>query len=196
MLTLRARRACVARRCPASLGDPLAVEHRHRSRWRAVTGTVLSAAALVVPAQASAETTRTEIHIPLTVLTNLCAENEPVALSGDEYITTTTTPRPDGSFTVTASIVAPNLTGTGMVSNIPYSGVDGQQTYSYIATPPFPSTYDVTLFTILRPAYKLASMYLVTVIRQTIAFDGTPVTTFRSVSLTCKQPTCGHRRWS
>ena len=54
--------------------------------------------------------------------------------------------------------VLDELKGTGLVSNIPYNGVDGQQTYQYIAAPPFPSTYDVTLYTVLRPAYKLKSM--------------------------------------
>jgi hypothetical protein len=159
-------------------------------------GAVVAAVMLVGPAQAAAQTTRTQIHIPLTVLDNLCANDEPVALSGDEYITTTTTQRRDGSYTVAASIVAPNLKGTGLVSNIPYSGVDGQQTFSYVAPPPFPTTYDVTLFTVLKPAYELPSMYLITAIRQTIAFDGTPITTFRSLSLTCKQPKCSAKRRS
>jgi hypothetical protein len=162
-------------------------------RWM---GAVVAAAILAVPAQAAAQTTRTQIHIPLTVLDNLCADAEPVALSGDEYITTTTKQRRDGSYTVKASIVAPNLKGTGLVSNIPYSGVDGQHTFSYVAPPPFPTTYDVTLFTVLKPAYKLKSMYLITGIRQTIAFDGTPITTFRSLSLTCKKPKCSAKHRS
>jgi hypothetical protein len=171
-----------------------------RPRWTRLARPCLAAAvavlAVVGPAQARAQTVRTQIHIPLTVLTNLCADAEPVALSGDEYITTKTKPTRNGGYTVSASIVAPNLRGTGLVSNVPYRGVDGQRTFSYFAPPPFPATYDVTLYTVLKPQYKLPSMYLVTVIRQTIAFDGTPITTFRSVSLTCKQPTCSARRSS
>jgi hypothetical protein len=163
-------------------------------RRLACVGAAIAALIAVVPASADAQTVKTQIHIPLTVLHNLCANDEPVALSGDEYITTTTKARSDGSYTVSASIVAPNLAGTGLVSQIPYRGVDGQRTFQYVAAPPFPSTYDVTLYTILQPAYKLASMYLVTVIRQTVAFDGTPITTFRSVSLTCRQPSCSAHR--
>jgi hypothetical protein len=153
-------------------------------------------ALLVAPAGPSAATTRTVIHIPLTVLTNLCNNAELVQLSGDQYITTTTTPRSNGGYTVSASIVAPNLTGSGIVSRVPYRGVDGQQTYSYYAPAPYPSTYDVTLYTVLQPLALIPSEYLVTHIRQTIAFDGTPVTTFQNVQLTCKQPTCSHQRWS
>jgi hypothetical protein len=173
----RARRATLARRwLPCLAGALLAL--------------------VIVPSQAAAQTTRTEIHVPLRILDNLCANDEPVQLSGDEYITTTTTARSDGGYTVRASIVAPNLKGTGMLTGIPYRGVDGQTTYSYAAPAPFPAVDDVTLYTVLKPQYQLPSMYLVTVIRETIAFDGTPLTTFRSISLTCKQPTCSHHRVS
>jgi hypothetical protein len=214
MHTLRARRALPARRCPEAVNGTLShrfvgtLGHCSRGRWRgrpsargrlrclprmgAVTAVLLMAA----PGQAAAETTTTKIHIPLRVLTNLCNNAEPVQLSGDEYITTTTTPTSDGGVKVTASIVAPNLTGSGLVSMVPYRGVDGQRTFSYFAPPPFPSTYDVTLFTVLRPVGAIPSMYLVTQIRQTIAFDGIPVTTFQNVSLTCTQPKCSATRRS
>lgn len=185
-----ARRASSARRCLELHRPP--VSRRRRLACVAAAAAFVAAA----PASADAQTVKTKIHIPLTVLDNLCADAEPVALSGDEYITTTTTARRDGGYTVSASIVAPNLTGTGLVSQIPYRGVDGQRTFQYVAPPPFPASYDVTLYTVLQPQYKLASMYLVTVIRQTIAFDGTPITTFRSVSLTCRQPTCSAHRYS
>jgi hypothetical protein len=215
MHTLRARRALPARCCPEAVDGT--VSHRfvgrlgrHRSgrwrdrpaargHWRSLSrmGAVTAVLFIAAPGQAAAETTRTQIHIPLRVLTNLCNNAEPVQLSGDEYITTTTTPTSNGGFTVTASIVAPNLTGTGLVSMVAYRGVDGQQTFSYFAPPPFPSTYDVTLYTVLKPlSSTIKSMYLVTRIRQTIAFDGMPITTFQDVSLTCTQPRCSAQRRS
>ena len=55
-------------------------------------------------------TVREVINIPLLPLTNAC-NADVIAFSGDMYLTTTTTPRSDGSDTVRTSAVAPNLTG-------------------------------------------------------------------------------------
>jgi hypothetical protein len=159
---------------------------------RVLFGAAATALLLVAPGQARASTTRTVIDVPLRILDNLCAGAEPVSLSGHEYITTTTTPRAGGGFTVRASIVAPDLIGAGMVSQIPYHGVDGQQTYEYVAPAPYPSTSDVTLYTLLQPLYGLPTMYFVTVLRQVVLSDGTAVTTFRDMRLTCTQPKCSH----
>jgi hypothetical protein len=140
---------------------------------------------LVVPATASAtgKTVQTTVHIPATVLNNLCYGAEPVALSGDLRITETTTPDSRGGYTVRSSSRANNLQGQGLVS---LYGYDGEDSYSYYAPPPYPSTQRVTHYTRLVPKGPIPSMYLVTEFRQTVLGDGTAVPTLDRTYLTCR----------
>jgi hypothetical protein len=148
----------------------------------------------VAPAQAGGgQTVHYTIHVPAMVLDNLC-NGEPVNLSGDLAITETTRPARNGGYTVTSSTDGRNLRGTGLVTQLPYSGDDNEQSYAYYAPPPYPSTYEVTHWTKLVPHGNAPSMYLVVVLREVVAADGTVVPTFERAYLTCKQPKCSHRK--
>jgi hypothetical protein len=143
---------------------------------------------LVLPATASAETTRTTIHIPLMELHNLCYGAEPVALSGDLRMTTTTTIDSRGGYMVRSSSAANNLQGQGLVSRLGYEGDDGEDSYGYYAAPPYPSTMRVTHYTRLVPKGPAPSMYLVFEINETTFGNGSVVPTLNRTYLTCRGP--------
>jgi hypothetical protein len=145
---------------------------------------------LVLPATASAagKTVQTTVHIPATVLNNFCYGAEPVALSGDLRITTTTTQDSRGGYMVQSSSRANNLQGQGLVSLYGYEGDDGEDSYAYYAPPPYPSTQRATHYTRLVPKGPIPSMYLVTEFRETVLGDGTAVPTLDRTYLTCQGP--------
>ena len=179
-------------------------EEQRRPRRSTIIMTVLgiAAAALTVvtalPASATSKgtTVRTTLNIPAMIVTNLC-NADTVNLSGDLTITTTTTPTSNGGYTVRSSSVARNLRGSRIAPPpaIGYRGGDGENTYSYYAPPPFPSSHEVVHWTTLIPdtSTKAPRMYLVLVIRETIAADGTVVPVFERAYLVCKQPTCSQK---
>jgi hypothetical protein len=72
----------------------------------------------------------------------------------------------------------------------PYRGQDDENSFAYYAPPPYPSTFTVTHWTKLLPQANAPSMYLVIVLREVVAADGTTVPTFQRAYLTCTQPTC------
>ena len=92
--------------------------------------------------------------------------------------------------------MARDLRGTRIAPLPPigYRGADGENTYSYYAPPPFPSTHRVVHWTTLIPDGKAPRMYLVLVIRETIAADGTVIPVFEAAYLVCKQPSCSQKR--
>ena len=142
------------------------------------------------------QTVQTTINLSAVPLTNLC-NRDVVNLSGDATITTTTTPRSNGGYTVRSSFDARNLRGNRIAPPpaIRYRGDDVQNAYSYYAPPPYPSTHRVVHWTRLIPDAKAPSMYLVVVIRETIAADGTPVVpVVERAYLVCKQPRCSSSR--
>jgi hypothetical protein len=78
---------------------------------------------------------------------------------------------------------------------IGYRGDDTENTYSYYAPPPYPATHEVLHYTTLIPSTKAPRMYLVVIIRETIAADGTPVVpVVERAYLVCKQPTCSQKQ--
>jgi hypothetical protein len=158
--------------------------------WRRVAAMLTVAVALVLRATASAagKTVRTTVHIPATVLNNLCYGAEPVYLSGDLRITTTTTTDPRGGYTVRSSSRANNLQGQGLVSLLGYEGDDGEDTDGYYAPPPYPSTHGVTHYTRLVPNGPAPSMYLVVMLNETTFSDGSVVPTLEPTYLTCRGP--------
>jgi hypothetical protein len=175
-----------------------------RGRQRGRIGMVMLAIAALVmavmtaaPADAKSKgtTVRTTLNVPAMVLNNLC-NLDVVNLSGDLTITTTTTPTRDGGYTVRSSAVARDLRGTRIAPAPPigYRGGDGENTYSYYAPPPFPSTHRVVHWTTLIPQGNAPRMYLVLVIREVIAADGTVVPVFENAYLVCQQPTCSETR--
>jgi hypothetical protein len=161
-----------------------------------IAGAVLG---VVTPAPADAKsggtTAQITINIPALVVDNLC-NLDVVNLSGDLTITTTTTPARDGGYTVRSSSVAGDLRGTRIAPPPPigYRGADGENTYSYYAPPPFPSTHRVVHWTTLIPDGNAPRMFLVLVIREAIAADGTVIPVFERAYLVCSQPTCSAKK--
>lgn len=175
---------------------------KSRQRGRIAT-IILGIAAIVLPfltaapadAKSGGSTVRVTINIPAMVVDNLC-NLDVVNLSGDLTITTATTPARDGGYTVRTSSVARDLRGTRIAPLPPigYRGTDGENTYSYYAPPPFPSTHRVVHWTTLIPDGNAPRMYLVLVIREVIAADGTVIPVFERAYLVCAQPSCSAKK--
>jgi hypothetical protein len=146
-------------------------------------------------ARTGGTTVRTTINIPAMVVDNLC-NADVVNLSGDMTITTTTTPARNGGYTVRTSADARDLRGERIapIPPIGYRGADSENTYSYYAPPPFPSSHRVVHWTTLVPDGNAPRMYLVLVIRETILADGTVVPVFEGAYLVCKQPYCSAKK--
>jgi hypothetical protein len=162
------------------------------------------AAGLSIPTRAKADgattarkgqTTDVTLHLPALILDNLC-NADVVDLHGDLRIITTTKPTSNGGYTVRSTAIARGLQGNRIAPPplIGYHGDDGENTYSYYAPPPYPSTHRVVHWTKLVPEGNAPSMYLVLVIRETIAQDGTVVPVFERAFLVCRQPTCSSKR--
>jgi hypothetical protein len=185
------------------------VRGRHRRGIVLTTATLAAAMAVLAvgaqfvgtaPARATGggggsgggQTTSVVINIPALPLTNLC-NADIVNLSGDMYITTTTRPTSDGGYTVRTSAVAPDLRGQRIAPPPPirYRGSDAENAYSYYAPPPYPSSHRVVHWTKLVPQGRAPTMYLVVVLRETIAADGTVLTTAERAYLVCKPPRRG-----
>jgi hypothetical protein len=158
------------------------------------------AAGLSLPTRASASgttaagkgtTTDITINIPAMVVDNLC-NADVVNLSGDLRIITTTKPTGNGGYTVRSTAIARGLRGNRIAPPPPigYHGDDGENTFTYFAPPPYPSTSRVVHWTRLVPEAPAPSMYLVLVIRETILADGSMVPVFERAFLVCRQPTC------
>ncbi len=133
------------------------------------------------------QTVKTTINLPAFPLDNLC-NGDVVNLSGDLHITTTTTPHRNGGYTVRSSADARNLRGNRIAPPppIPYRGDDRENTYSYYAPPPQPSSHRVVHWTRLVPEGHAPTMYLLVVLRETLAADGTVVPVFERAYLACK----------
>jgi hypothetical protein len=178
-------------------------KHQHQRRLGVVLSTVAVVAALaavatqvVKPTAARAtggsggsQVVQITINVPALVLDNLC-NADVVNLSGDMTITTITTPRSDGSYTVYSSAVAKNLTGQRIAPPPPigYKGDDAENAFSYVAPPPYPSSHTVVHWTKLVPQGKAPTMYLVTVLRETTMADGTTVPVLQKAYLACSPP--------
>jgi hypothetical protein len=134
------------------------------------------------------------INVPALVVDNLC-NTDVVNLSGDMTITTTTTPAPNGAYTVQTSSLAKNLKGSRIAPPpaIGYRGTDGEDSYSYVAPPPYPSTHEDVHYTKLVPQGKAPTMYLVVVFLDTTTADGTTVPVLERSYLACTPPSRGHK---
>ncbi|MBV8940607.1 MAG: hypothetical protein JO240_02630 [Solirubrobacterales bacterium] len=132
---------------------------------------------------------RVTINLAAFPVDNLC-NGDVVNLSGDMTITTTTTPRSNGGYTVTSRSVANNLRGNRIfpVPPIAYWGDDREDSYSYYAPPPQPSTHSDVHYTKLVPAGNAPTMYLVVAIRETTLPDGTTVPVADGEYLLCTAP--------
>jgi hypothetical protein len=129
------------------------------------------------------------INIAALPLDNLC-NGDVVNLSGDMRIVTVTRPAKNGGYTVTSTSTARNLRGERIapLPAIPYSGDQTENSFSYYAPPPYPSTSRVAHWTRLVPQGKAPTMWLVVVLRYTIAADGSLVPVAERANLTCTQP--------
>jgi hypothetical protein len=166
-------------------------------------GAATAAIATAAPAGASStaparsgksNTVKITINLPALVVDNLC-NADVVNLSGDLTITTTTTPAANGAYTVKSSSVAKNLKGSRIAPPpaIGYKGSDTEDSYSYIAPPPYPSTHEDVHYTKLVPQGKAPTMYLVVVTLDTTTADGTTVPVFERAYLSCTPPTRDHK---
>jgi hypothetical protein len=182
-------------------------KHQRKQRWRvALSGFFLTVAIVAVVAQfvgspaaratggsgGGGKTVRTVINFPALPLTNLC-NGDVVNLSGDLYITTTTRPHRDGGYTVWSTADAQGLRGTRIAPPPPidYVGDDRENTYSYYAPPPQPSTHRVAHWTRLTPLGNDPTapvMILVIVLQETVQADGTVVPVFDRAYLSCSPP--------
>jgi hypothetical protein len=129
------------------------------------------------------------INIAALPLDNLC-NGDVVNLSGDMRIVTVTRPTKNGGYTVTSTATARNLRGNRIapLPAIPYTGDQTENSFSYYAPPPYPSTSRIAHWTRLVPQGKAPTMWLVVVLRYTIAADGTLVPVAERAYLTCSQP--------
>jgi len=176
-------------------------EHRSSMRPRLVLLVLSVVAALfltgAVQSSARAGTTATSgkpqtvkitIDVAALPVDNLC-NGDVINLHGQETITTTTTPTSNG-FRVVSSMRANNLKGE-RVAPLPsydYVGSDDTDSYSYIAPPPYPTTYSGMHWTRIVPQTNASAMWLVVVTREVIAADGTAVPTVERAYLRCSQP--------
>jgi hypothetical protein len=168
---------------------------RSAMAWLIAILALWTALLLTAPAAAPAagRTVVYTLHVPAMVVDNLC-NGEPVVFSGDLHIREKTTPTGNGGYTVRSSTNARNLHGPGLVTGVQYSGQDTENSYAYYAAPPFPSTFSVVHWTRLESHGSAPNMYLVIVLRETIAPDGTVVPTLDRMYLTCTQPSCSATR--
>ena len=149
-----------------------------------------SASATTATSTGKTQVVQETIDVPALVVDNLC-NADVVNLHGRETITTATTPTSNGGFRVVSTVQARNLTGQ-RIAPLPsygYKGDDIQNTYSYVAPPPYPTTVSLTHWTKLVPQAKAPAMWLVIVFREVITADGTAIPTVDRAYLTCTQPT-------
>jgi hypothetical protein len=139
-------------------------------------------------------TTEYTLHVAALPVTNLC-NADAVVLNGDLYIRTTTTPdKKGGGYTVQSTINGRDLIGSGLPSALDYVGEDREQSNAYYAPPPYPATFTDVHYTKLDPAGTASTEYLVIVLREVVAADGTVVPTIDRTYLACTQPTAGASR--
>jgi hypothetical protein len=159
------------------------------------SGVVLGAPA-AAPANTKGQTVTTTVHLAALPVDNLC-NGDVVNLTGDLRIRVTTTPRSNGGYTVQSSQRADNLTGERIfpLPSIGYRGSDDENSFAYYAPAPYPSTFQVVHSTTLLPQSTDPRMYLVTVLREVVAADGTPaVPVVERMYLSCRQPKCSATR--
>ena len=138
------------------------------------------------PAPAHAETVVSVINLPAVVIDNQC-NGEPVALSGDLLTVVTTRPTANGGTTVRSVSVTQGLRGTGLVSGLSYRAVELSGTLVNQLPPPGTGTFTNTVATLLIPQGATApSMLLVTVVKATLAPDGTLTNEVVQTYLVCR----------
>jgi hypothetical protein len=138
----------------------------------------------LAPAAARAETVVAVIHVPAMVVENSC-NGDQVNLSGDLRIKVTTKATKDGGTTVRSTTVG-HLSGQGLVTQLQYRSVDKEESFAYYAPPPGTGTFFDTQSTKLVPKGDAPSMFVVTVVKGTVAADGTLETTLDQTYVTCR----------
>jgi hypothetical protein len=107
-----------------------------------LTGAVQSAARAGTSTTGQTQVVQVTQDVPALVIENLC-NADTVNLHGQLVLTTATTPTANGGFRIVSSMRANNLTGE-RIAPLPaygYTGSDNTDSYSYIAAPPYPTTY-------------------------------------------------------
>jgi hypothetical protein len=133
------------------------------------------------------------LNFPADVVRNHC-NGDAVYLFGDQRIITRTTIYPDGSSRVQSTLIAKDLRGHRLQPPmIGYQADNLQNTFTYWAPPPQPSTFRAKHWTKLVPKGNAPTMYLVIVLRETITATGT-VPVFYQAYIVCTQPKCSAER--
>ena len=125
------------------------------------------------------------IHVPGHPLENPC-NDELVILHGDLHIRQVRTPTPDGGELVKSLITSEGLVGTGATSGLTYTAVDGEASFVHYAPPGRTSVFWDLHWTLLRPQGDAPSSFLVSVIRETVAPDGTVTPTLERSFFVCR----------
>ena len=172
-------------------------ELSRRVRWVAAIAAVGAAALLTAPVTSAGDgdktgkTVRYTLHVTAMVVDNLC-NGDVVNLHGDLQVTETTTPGKNGSYTIRSSTNGRDLRGETVVATgltpMAYRGQDREDSTQHIAPPPYPSTFDDTHWTALFPEGPAPTMYLVIVLRWTVAADGTAGPMINRMFLQCQKP--------
>ena len=178
-----------------------ASERRSPIRTRLVLALSVVAALLLTGAgqaaarAGTASTSNTQVvvvtqDVPALIVTNLC-NTDTVNLHGQLVLATATTPTSNGGFRVVTVMRANNLTGQRIAPPpmYGYKGSDNSDSYSYIAPPPYPTTYSELHWTKLTPQFNAPAMWLVVVTREVITADGTAIPSVERAYLSCSQPT-------
>jgi hypothetical protein len=182
----------------------ITTQRRDRSSFRArlllalpLVAALLLAGAANTAARAGTSSTsgKTQVvqvtqNVPALVIENLC-NADTVNLHGQLVLTTATTPTSNGGLRVVSVMRANHLTGQRILPApmYAYKGSDNSDAYSYIAPPPYPTTYSELHWTKLTPQFNAPAMWLVVVTREVITADGTAIPSVERAYLTCSQPT-------
>ena len=128
-------------------------------------------------------------NVAALVVENLC-NKDTVNLHGQLVMTTATTPTSNGGLRIVSSDAGepPHRERIAPPPAYGYLGSDNQDSYSYIAPPPYPTTYSERHWTKLTPQVNAPAMWLVVVTREVITADGTAVPAVERAYLTCSQP--------
>jgi hypothetical protein len=147
-----------------------------------------SASATTAPTTGKTQVVDITFDVAALPLTNLC-NKDVVNLHGTAHLRTATTPTSNGGMRVASSLREINLTGQRITPPMyGYTGDNTENTYSYTAPPPYPTTVRLVHWTKLVPRYNAPSMWLVVVVREVINADGTTVPAPERAYLTCTQP--------
>jgi hypothetical protein len=158
-----------------------------RRRTVAVAAVFLVALlAAAVPARAADDTTVViaTIRLPAKIVTNQC-NGDIVNLHGNLTIVTAITRTSGGGSRQVSLSIAPDLVGEDVVNGSAYRAVEAEFTYALLAPAGFGPFVAVTWTLLVPQEGGAATVFVVTVLKETIQADGTITPTLERVYLVC-----------